>query len=119
VRATERASSDPTPMKQGNLYRGDPGEGRERFVMDSWLGNPSKAQNFVLGSPQRPRIAKRESETMTGRTVCLNWARTDLWEPRVSDHPRRPGSLSIGKVPSPLIWLPTAGRAQRRPKVGP
>jgi len=38
-------------LKLGNLYRGDPVEGREMFVMDSWLGNPSRASNLACGSP--------------------------------------------------------------------
>ena len=39
------------PLKPGNLYRGDPVEGRERFVMESWLGNPSRALYLGRGSP--------------------------------------------------------------------
>jgi len=70
------------PLKPGNLYRGDPVEGREVFVVASGVGNPSGTLYPGSGSTAHPRIAKRESESMTGRTGCLNWARPDLWELR-------------------------------------
>ncbi len=34
-------------------------------------------------------------QTFTGRTVCLNWARTGLWGLRVSNHPILPGDTYI------------------------
>ncbi len=39
------------PLKQGNLTRRDPGEGRGMSVMDPWGGNPSGALYLVHGSP--------------------------------------------------------------------
>ena len=46
------------PSKQGNLYRGDPGEGRGMSVMDPWGGNPMGALSFSSGSTPPPRTAK-------------------------------------------------------------
>jgi hypothetical protein len=36
--------------KLGNLYRGDPVEGREMSVTESWLGNPWRAPYLRRGS---------------------------------------------------------------------
>ena len=38
------------PPKRGNLYRGDPGEGRGLSVRESWVGNPAGALDPGSGS---------------------------------------------------------------------
>ena len=37
------------PLTKGNLYRGDPDQGRGMFVMESWEGNLSGALYLVWG----------------------------------------------------------------------
>ena len=37
------------PLTKGNLYRGDPDEGRGMLVMDSWVGHPSGALYLACG----------------------------------------------------------------------
>ena len=46
-------------LKRGNLYRGDPGEGRRMLVVGPWSGNPLGAPYPAFGSTEWPRIAKR------------------------------------------------------------
>ena len=70
------------PMKQGNLYRGDPGEGRGMLVRDLWWGHPTGTPFPGPGVNATTTDSKADGEPLTGRTGCLSWARPDLWEPR-------------------------------------
>ena len=45
------------------------------------------------GAGRSLRVSR--SDGVTGGTVCVNCARTGLWEPGVSDHPGRPGRLNF------------------------
>ncbi len=66
--------------------------------MDPWAGNPAGALYPGPGSTQRPRITKRESESLTGGTGCVNCARPDLWEPQgVTPGATRLAPRSLGK----------------------
>jgi hypothetical protein len=56
VRVTERASSDPTPLSQGDSDHGHPGEGRGRRSMEPLKGNTARALNLGTVSTQRHRI---------------------------------------------------------------
>jgi hypothetical protein len=38
------------PLTQGNLYRGDPVEGRRMLAMEAWVGHPSGALYPGCGS---------------------------------------------------------------------
>jgi hypothetical protein len=59
ARATERASSDPTPVKPGNSCRENPVEGRGRLVAGPRPGNSKGALNLDPLFTKRPRVAQR------------------------------------------------------------
>lgn len=86
------------PWTPENLYRRDPVEGRGLSVRESWPGNPAGALHPGCGSTKWPRIAKRVSETLAGRTGCVNCARPDLWEAAgVTPPPTRPRAYKLSE----------------------
>src|SRR5277367_2862862 len=79
------------PLKQGNLDRRDPGEGREMLVLDPWRGLPAGSIESRYRVNATTTDSTAAGESMTGRTGCLSWARPDLWEARgVIPGPTRP-----------------------------
>src|SRR4051794_1248192 len=65
------------PLKQGSLDRG---EGKEDVRQGTVGGKAVGGFEHGKRLNVTPTDSKRESESLTGRTGCLNWARPDLWE---------------------------------------
>ena len=118
ARGTQEVASPHSTVEAGEPGPQGPWGGKEAIRHGLVVGQPVEGWNLGCGSPERPRTAKRDGESMTKRTGCLNWARPDLWERRgVIPGATRPvspgfnGSRDV-RIPKANPLLPVTGSTQ-------
>ena len=95
MRATERASSDPTPTKSGNPTRGNPAEGRRRRVAEPLEGNMAGASKPGTVSTKQQRIAELAKQAPQMAFTSLNHHLDLVWLVEAYQRTRKDGAPGV------------------------